>query len=502
MLRIRELALRLLPYILPAALIVLMGLFSVHTLTSIYQDIGRHIRVGQILWETGVIPSTNYFSFTVPDFPFVNHHWLGGVALYGANRAVGLQGIILVKAFLMMLAFGLALAAAWRPRLAIPSVVIGLASLVTLVERTDARPEVLSFLFLGWFLFVLYRYPHTRLLWTLPIIQLLWVNTHIYFFMGLFLVLAWWVGELFRSGASALHGKRHWVLALLVGVATLCNPSGWDGAVYPITMWSNYGYAIVENKSLFFLRPFGYPMMTSVALGCTILITALSFVLNRRRILKNIDGVIVFVATTVLALIMVRNFPLLALVALPIALRNIEESDWYMHSRQLMVGALIILALLGVSVVTNQVYDQAGMGGRRFGLSVPSGFQEPVDFFRSARLRGPVFNNFDIGSFLIWKLPEERVFIDGRPEAYPEEFIKNTYIRMQEDVHAWKSESERFAINTIFWNYQDITPWSQEFVTRITKDPQWVSVYLDSRIIILVRNIPANAAIISQYRIR
>jgi hypothetical protein len=479
-----------------------MGLFSVHTLTSIYQDIGRHIRIGQIVWETGVIPSTNFFSFTVPDFPFVNHHWLGGVMLYGANSILGLQGIILAKALLMMLAFGLALTAVWKPRLAIPSVVIGLASLVTLVERTDARPEVVSFVFLGWFLFVLYRYPHTRLLWTLPILQVVWVNTHIYFFMGPFLVLAWWLGEFSRSGASALHGKRHWALAFLVAAATLCNPSGWQGAVYPVTMWSNYGYTIVENKSLFFLRPFGYPMMTSIALGVTILITALSFVVNRRRILKNIDGVILFLATTAFALIMIRNFPLLALVALPITLRNIEQSDWHWNSRQLMAGTLLILALLGVSIVTNQVYSQAGMGGRSFGLSVPVGFQEPVDFFRAAGLRGPIFNNFDIGSFLIWKLPEERVFIDGRPEAYPKEFIQNTYIRMQEDAHAWARESGRYSINTVFWNYQDITPWSQEFVARITKDPRWVPVYLDSRIIILVRDTPANAAIISKYRVR
>ncbi len=502
MLRIRELISRALPYLIPLALVALMGLFSLHTLISIYQDIGRHIRVGQMMWETGVIPATNAFSFTVPDFPFVNHHWLGGLALYGANQLVGLQGIILVKAFLMMLAFGLALAAAWKPRLAIPSVAIGLASVVTLAERTDARPEVLSFLFLAWFLFVLYRYPHTRLIWTLPVVLVLWVNTHIYFFMGPFVVLAWWLGELFRSGKSALQGKRHWALALLVGGATLCNPSGWQGAVYPVTMWSNYGYAIVENKSLFFLRPFGYPMMTSVALGCTILFTALSFVLNRRHIKKNIDSLILFVATAIFSLIMIRNFPLLALAALPIFLRNIEQSDWHWNSRQFMVGAILVLALFGVSVATNQVYEQAGMGGRRFGLSVPAGFQEPVDFFRSAGLRGPLFNNFDIGSFLIWKLPEERVFIDGRPEAYPKEFIQNTYIRMQEDAHAWDIESERYGINAVFWNYQDITPWSQEFVARITKDPQWVPVYLDSRIIILVRNAPENAEVISRYRVR
>ena len=112
---------------------------------------------------------------------------------------------------------------------------------------------------------------------------------------------------------------------------------------------------------------------------------------------------------------MIRNYPLVALCALPIALRNIDESGWRIRSRSALAFAVVITALIGVSVVTNQIYDQAGIGGRKFGLEVPAGYQRPVEFFRAAGVRGPLFNNFDIGSYLIWKLPEEPVFIDGRP---------------------------------------------------------------------------------------
>jgi len=477
-----------LAYVTLATLVVLMGLFSVHTLSSIYQDIGRHITVGRIIWETGVIPQTNLFSYTAPDFPFVNHHWLGGVALYLGERAFGLGGLILFKALLVASAFGLALAAAWRPRLALPAVTFGLASMFTLAERTDVRPEVLSFLFLGWFLFVLYRKPHSRLVWTLPFIQLLWVNTHIYFFMGPLVVVAWWIGEYFRSGRSALLGRRHWLFVALTIGATLLNPEGIHGALYPLTIWSNYGYSIVENKSLFFLRAYHYPPMTSVALGITIVLCAASFVINRRHLRRNVDGALLFVATAAFALVMIRNFPLLALVALPVTLRNLDEAGWRFGPRSWLAGSVLVMALLGVSIATNQIYDQAGIMGRRFGLIVPAGHQEPVDFFRANHLEGPIFNNFDIGSFLIWKLPEERVFIDGRPEAYPADFIQNTYIKMQEDPAVWARESERYGINTVFWNYQDITPWSQAFVARITQDPQWRTVYRANGIMILVKN--------------
>lgn len=477
----------ILPYLTFAALVLLMGLFSVHTLTSIYQDIGRHITVGRIVWEMGTIPGTNLFSYTNPDFPFVNHHWLGGVALYLGDRAFGLAGLIVVKAMLLMGAFGLALGAAWRPRLALPASIIGCAAIFTIAERTDVRPEVLSFLFLGWFLFVLYRMPHSRLVWTLPLVQALWVNTHIYFFMGLLVVVAWWIGEYARSGHSALGGRRHWLLVALVAAATLCNPWGIRGALYPVTMWSNYGYSIVENQTPFFLHAYRYPLWTSVALSITLFLVASSFVFNRQRMKQNIDGVLLVALTAVFACAMIRNFPLCALVALPVTLRNLDEADWRFSPRAWLAWVLVLLALLGFSVVTNQVYAQAGLESRRFGLEVSVGYQKSIDFFRSSGLHGPIFNNFDIGSFLIWRLPEERVFIDGRPEAYPADFIQNVYIRMQERPEVWARAVTQYGINVIFWNEMDITPWSQAFVARITHDSQWRIVYREGGIMILIR---------------
>jgi hypothetical protein len=488
-----------LPVMSALVLIAGMLLLATHTLTSIYQDIGRHLRLGQIIWETGHVPGTNLFSYTAGDFPFVNHHWLGEVALYGGYRLVGLSGLIMLKAILLAGAFGLALAAAWRPRLAIPAMGVGLVSLFIMIERTDVRPEVFSFLFLAWYLFVLYRKPASRLLWTLPLVQLLWVNTHIYFFMGPFLYVAFLAGRYAQN--IQMPSRRLLAGGFLIAAATLVNPHGLAGAVYPLSMWGNYGYSIVENQSPFFLYDFGYPQVTSMALYLGILCGAVSFIINHRNIRRNIFSLVIFVATAVLALMMIRNFPLFALVLMPIFLTNLDEAKIYIRKPEIIWGGLVVLVLLGVSIVTNQIYDQAGLS-RRFGMEVPSGPQEPVDFFRTAGLKGPIFNNFDVGSFLIWKLPEEPVFIDGRPEAYPAGFIQDVYIKMQEDPVAWQKYSEHYRLNTIFWNYQDITPWSQAFLKRILKDSQWVPIYEGQGVLILVKNTPENASIISQYRLK
>lgn len=491
-------ALRFLPFAVVVGLVFLLG---VHTLTSVYQDIGRHLTLGRIIWESGAVPGANLFSYTHPDFPFSNHHWLAEVLLYGGERAFGLRGLILAKAALLAVAFGLALAAAWRTRTAPWGMAAGTLAALVMMERTDVRPEVFSFLFLGWFLFVLYRRPHSALLWTLPLVQALWVNTHIYFFMGPFVVLAWWAGEIAASGKSALLGQRHWLLAVLIALATLANPHGIHGALYPLTMWGNYGYSIVENKSPFFLRAFGYPWLTTWAVLAAVAAGVGGFIANRRHLHRNIFGLILLAGTAPLALVMIRNYPLLALCFLPALLKNLDEAGWHIRSRAAAGWGTVLVVLLGAYVATGQLYARTGFTGKQFGLIVPAGPQEPVDFYRKADIKGPLFNNFDIGSFLIWKLPEEPVFIDGRPEAYPAGFIQDVYIRMQEDPAVWARESERYGINAIFWNEQDITPWSRTFVARILQDRTWVPIYRAHGILILIRDIPQNAAVIAAHRL-
>jgi hypothetical protein len=483
------------------AVILLMFLSSIHSITSLYQDIGRHITLGRIIWETGHIPDTNFFSYTVPSFPFVNHHWLAEVVLYFGDALVGLKGLILLKAVILTCAFGLAFFAAWRPRIAFPAMVIGIMSIGIMIERTDVRPEVFSFLFLGWYLFVLYRFPRTRLIWTLPLVQLFWVNTHIYFFIGPCVLIAWWVGRVIRHGTSELANQRIWLLMSAVAVATLLNPHGLHGALYPFSLWDNYGYSIAENKSPFFLRSFGYPQFTAITLYLFLGLGIVSFIANRKNFRSNVQSALLFVSTAVLALTMVRNFPLFALCGMPIIMKNIDEAGWRFRAPAALGWCLALTGLLGASMVTGQFYRQT-QRSQEFGLIVSHGYTEPIDFYRRAGIQGPLFNNFDIGSFLIWKLPEEPVFIDGRPEAYPAEFIQDVYIPMQEHRAAWDTWSAGYDINAIFWNERDGTPWSRAFVQRILDDSQWVLVYRNHGIIILVRDVPKNASIVSRFRMQ
>ena len=108
-------------------LFVLLASFLIHNFDSIGQDIGRHLKVGEIIWQTKEVPKTNLFSFTEPDFPFINHHWLSEVMFFGVFGLAGFTGLILVKTVLVLLAFWLLFS--------------------TIKNQTKFWPLIISFLF-------------------------------------------------------------------------------------------------------------------------------------------------------------------------------------------------------------------------------------------------------------------------------------------------------------------------------------------------------------------
>ena len=58
---------------------VFAGLFFAQKIILVNADLGRHITNGRLFIENGVLISTNFYSYTEPDSPTINHHWGTGV---------------------------------------------------------------------------------------------------------------------------------------------------------------------------------------------------------------------------------------------------------------------------------------------------------------------------------------------------------------------------------------------------------------------------------------
>ncbi|MBI2430826.1 MAG: hypothetical protein HYV39_02320 [Candidatus Levybacteria bacterium] len=454
-----------------------------HPISAITQDLGRHLLTGEIILKTFSVPKTNLFSYTYPDFTFINHHWLSEVIFYLTYQIAGFNGLLIFTILIVTVAFALVFFFSLKQKGGIFAItIVSILYLRVLFERTDVRPEIFSFLFLSVFIMILYKYRehYTKWIFLLPFLELLWVNTHIYFPIGIAILGLFFIDLIIkhRKNLRSRYIGIFAVILLLSTFVTILNPNGISGALYPFRVFQNYGYAIEENQTVFFLwNYFGgkttilYFFISVAALFSTLLLT-----LKKTR---PIDWLLTIVFTG-LAANAERNFPLFVFGTFIPFSRNLSIIFSFIKIKPLVITLLLLVFVLWQIKEVSQI--------RPIGLGIETGAKNAVDFFIANNLKGPVFNNFDIGSYLEYRLyPKEKVFIDGRPEAYPASFIQQIYIPMQIDQKLFDEQDKKYHFNTIFFSHTDMTPWAQTFLRQIVQHKDWHIVYLDDYVIILSR---------------
>jgi len=467
---------------------------------------------GQLVLQERAIPATNRYSYTYPDHPFINHHWGSGVILFLVHRVAGFEGLSLVFIGVSLATWWLFFHAAWRDSHFEMAACVSILLLPLLATRAEVRPEVFSYFFSGVFFWLLSSHRegrlHARWLLVLPLCELLWVNLHLYFVLGPALIAAFlFEGAVFclarRPGARERTRHLGFVL-LLTCLAAVVNPAGVRGAVYPLRIFHNYGYRVFENQPVWFIeRLFSYPPALHFKIACVVLLLSVLFrlvVTLRTRTDPPLAHGFLAVVVSTLGWQAVRNLTLFGYFALPLACANVRSLRITKvgHARaSWVVIPLLLAAFVGILRVPG------GWGGRRpIRLGLQAGVTNAADFFRHEALQGPILNNYDIGSYLIYHLyPREQVFVDNRPEAYPATFFEQTYVPLQEDEQRWREADARYRFNVIFFSRHDVTPWGQAFLGRRVFDPGWVPVYVDEYAIILLRNDGPNQTTIRRYEL-
>ncbi len=448
---------------------------------SFDQDLGRHLKLGEIIWQTHLVPKTNLFSFTNPDFPFINTHWLFEVIAYTFSVSVGLYAFLVLKIFIFLISVLLIIKIIPKEdsTLLVP---IGLIFLLSLRQRVELRPEIFSFFYTALTYFILEKFlkKSTKWVYVLPLISLFWINTHIYFFVGLILQAIF----IIHLGLH-LRGVKLKLLSfifVLSVVASLINPNFLQGFLYPLFVNQNYGYAIEENQTMFFLEKIGFNNPNYLFAKASLIISLISLVIaffRKRLQLKNI--LLVFFGAG-LALLNVRGFPYLFFLSMPAVLFNIGP----IKKSAITYTILIVFIPLVIYLTFINLEHTSG-------LSFIKNGEGAMDFAIKNELPSSIFNNFDIGSYILYRgYPKFKPFVDGRPEAYPKEFFSDTYIPMQSDLNKFKHEETKWGIKTIIFSHTDLTPWAASFLQSISKEKDWKMVYVDDFIVIFVKADVAN----------
>lgn len=480
-------------------------------------DLGRHLMNGKLFLDHGVILTTNEYSYTHPDFPFLNHHWGSGVFFELARRFRGFVGVSLFGLGLTLATVVLYLRIAWLHGKLWLTLTAAAIALPMFASRAEVRPELFSYLLSAVFLWILLGVRTGAIsrwaLAILPVLLLAWVNLHIYFFLGIGWIGAFLVDALVRAWIDVPNRTRHLSFATaLAATAFACcavallNPNGWKGAVYPLFIFRNYAYHVAENQTVLAIERNGpFPPGLFFKISLCVLFVSWIWRLWRDWERRRAPDVAILILTLFVSLVAwnaIRNFAIFAyvsIVATSFAWSDIDLREKIGHWHAAVIMA-IPLATLAILVALHPAYWTYTF--RTAGLGVAPNILRSVNFFRQAGIKGPLFNNYDIGGFLTYGLyPQERVFVDNRPEAYPGEFFTNILLPMQMRDDVWKKIDAQVRFNAIFFYRRDATQWGQNFMIKRLKDPEWAPVFVDDFSLLLVRRTSENAKVIERFKL-
>ncbi len=519
--------------ILGAFFIVLMWLHCSAKINFITADLGRHIRNGALFIETRHILSTNFYSYTHPDFPTICHHWGTGVLFFLFHQMGGFLGLSVFYTAMLVVTGVVFMAVAWRWGGFWAALSAGIMALPLLGYRVEIRPEGVTTLFLGieFLLLMMYRYRlvSAKWLWAIPAIQLVWINMHVLFFTG-FALTTFFLIDAFVADSDRGSWKKIAFVMVMAAAVSLINPFGLQGILEPFNIFRVYGYRLAENQTVFFMikRFSGHVLYKYflVLFFLSVVALGIRFALERKWKAVMLEG-LVLVFFGVLAIKAVRAIAMFGFFFIPLFAIQVNRIVVLLGDRAgFWMGRMVkffAIALLTIATLMPGSFFSPIQRTKIFLSAEPVQYRRSllatlahplvwgglapdvngsVDFFKTNGLKGPVFNNYDIGGYFIYYLfPVERPFVDNRPEAYPNDFFSKVYGPMQENDDVWKEVDRKYGFQLIYFYRHDQTTWAQPFLLRRVDDPAWAPVFVDAYTIILARRGGVNQKIIDRFEL-
>lgn len=420
---------------------------------------GWHLVAGNYILDTHSIPHQDLFSYTMKDAPWVAYEWLSDALMALSVRAGGLN----LLAVFVACAVGLLIIMLYqrcRKEGAhfLPAMFLCLISVMLIAVHWLARPHLFTFFGVYIFSTVLHdfylgRIGKWRLLTTLALCMLVWVNTHPAFLLGFVLIAIY----LFCSLAGAVVWARSsewkdylerakWLALSVVacGVATLINPYGTK--LYEYVQHYLHGNKVL-NATDEFLSPVFHGGLQPACLEILFACLLLGLAVSKRRI--TMPRLLTCLAFGHLTLTAVRNMPLFAIIALPVISHlfgqisfglNEDKLNWKWLREQWVTrtatfdeNELLCNKHVWPIVVFVLLVAAACNGGSLFGNKMLAcGWGEKtkptvtLECLRQAEKNGTLapdrgFNYDNWGGYLRYMLGT-RVFIDDRADFYGEDF--------------------------------------------------------------------------------
>jgi hypothetical protein len=416
----------------PAMLGMLLvgAVFEVVQSFNVDPDLWWHIKTGELILSTHRWATTDPYSYTAKGMPWMSCEWLGDVVFAAVYRMGGLRGL---EALMVALASGVILGLYAFATLRSGNSKAGFVAAGVLLILANAsfnlRPQMMGYLFLILTLIALERFRRgkQRAVWMLPMLFMIWINSHGSWIIGLSVVALYIACGLVSFQLGSLEAQR-WstserlrletVLMLSLAAITI-TPYGVRLAAYPFTVASSLPIS-VANIQEWQVMPF------NLIGGKIFLVLMLGFILAQMafRLSWHAYEILLFLFGTAMACLHVRFLllfvPFFAPLLVTVLARWVpgyeRSKDKYVLNFALMIA--IVVAMMhyfpSKTDMDKKVADQFPV--------------QALAYMQQHPVPSPLFNSYGFGGYMVEA--GYKTFIDGRSELFEQTGVLDDYMRI------------------------------------------------------------------------
>ena len=445
-------------------------------------DAGWHIRVGEMILDSGSVPRVDPFSFSKPGQPWFAWEWLSDVGMALLHRAAGLKAVVWFSGVLIAAFAGVLLRyMMWKGSNAIIALALTLIAVGACSIHFLARPHLTTLLLIpitAWMIEADRLRPNWRL-WLLVPLFAVWTNLHGGFIAGLLLLGAAAAGtaveSLWKREFTFGEARRYGLLTVACAAVTVVNPYGIElhkhVFAYLGSDWIRD--AVQEFQSPSFRGESAMQFEGLMILG----LFAAAHLIAQRRVVETLW----IVGLVHMALGSQRHITIYSAVAAPIVAMLL--TSWWSAFSAGMSRRSVPGILNQVSTDLAPAFSRNSFWGPLFFVSLlvigapllrwPTDFTDvmfPVELLQKHRVRiesSRVLTTDQWADYLLYhNYPRQRVFVDGRSDFYGPELGKE-YVRLLNGQHDWEKILAKHGFDLV------VAPVDWPLTSLLKRDAGW-----------------------------
>ena len=417
-------------FIFYVSLFLFIALFGALDINIDY-DFWARLIVGKSFFQTGTLFNNDFYSFG-KTHEFIDHEWGSSLIFYLIQNYFGDVGLFVFKTTILFLTFFFivkTIKLKFSPSklhfllffFAIHSICYNIFSTI--------RCQIFSFFFFVFYIYILEYTRKTknyRILWVLPVLNIIWANLHGGFVLGIVLILLFALGEKLNNKPI----KPYLLTFFVSNLTSFINPYGMKYLIYIFDAFFLNRIHIPEWQSAFFNKNYTLALPKFKIFFFGFFVCYFCYLINNLKIgIKNfyikIDKTkyILLIFSTLIALKSIRCHPFFVYCVLIYCycdFNNFFKTKLLNNINRIIDVTLFVLIFISS---ISHLYNY------KFLNEVNENFYpvNSVEFIKDNHLKGNIFTNFHTASYVVYKLyPDNYVYMDGRyEEVYDNSLINN-----------------------------------------------------------------------------